>query len=361
MKNKEESQNIIRDPYWDNIRFFLILAVVIGHFVDYNTSKSELCKTTYLFIYIFHMPLFIFVSGFFSKNTLLEKKKVFKKAIYYFVLFIIYKLIIFILSFFFNKKIPTFLPFSESGIPWFFLASSIWLILFYFLKEVKPLPLFIVSILVGCLIGYDRTTQDFLCWSRVLVFLPFFAAGYYTSQSKIDNFINRKKKFRFIALFIFIISALLIYENIEYFYKYRGYFTARNPFYILINGQYGCLVRCITILISFYFILLILLIASRKKTLFSYIGSKTLQIYFWHYPLLYTMLKLKILDFFRSTLSDGLFYLFLVSISVIVTFILSLKIFGLPLKLLENRTSRFINLVYDKKNHKPPVKRVVCT
>ena len=127
------NQIIKREAYWDNVRFFLILAVVIGHFVDYNTAKSDLCKATYLFIYIFHMPTFIFISGFFSKNTLTDKNKIFKKAFYYFTLFIVYKLLIFILSFAFNKKLPIFLPFSESSIPWYLLASSIWLILFYFL------------------------------------------------------------------------------------------------------------------------------------------------------------------------------------------------------------------------------------
>lgn len=345
MKGKE-NQITNRNPYWDNIRFFLILTVVIGHFVDYNTSRSELCRVTYLFIYVFHMPLFIFISGFFSKNTLQEKNKVFKKAIYYFILFILYKFFILILSFIFNKRIPTFLPFSESGIPWFLLASSIWLILFYFLKDMKPVPLFIMSILVGCLIGYDKTTRDFLCWSRVLVFLPFFIVGYHVSQNKIDDFLEQKKKFYLLALIIFVVSAFLIYGNIEYLYKYRGYFTARNPFSNLINGQYGWLVRCITTSMSFYFIFLILLIIPKKKSVFSYIGSKTLQIYFWHYSVLYSIQKLKILDFFRITLNPIIFYFFLLLIAIFLTFILSLNLFGYPLKLLEIGISKIIDFLF---------------
>ena len=337
-----------REPYWDNARFFLILLVVIGHFVDYNTNKSELCKATYLFIYIFHMPAFIFISGFFSKKALEQKSKVFKKAIYYFVLFLAYKAFIFILSLLFNKRVPTFLPFSESGIPWFILASSIWLILFYFLKDIKLLPLLVLSILIGCFIGYDKTTQDFLSWSRVLVFLPFFAVGYYLTSDKINNFIEQKKNFRFLALVILIISAFLIYKNIGYFYKYRGYFTARNPFSILINGQYGCLVRLITITISFYFMYLFFLLIPYKTTFFSHIGAKTLQIYFWHYPVLYSMNKLKILDFFKATSEPTIFYFILIIFAVILTFILSLNIFGYPLKILEKNISKIIDSISRK-------------
>lgn len=340
------NQIIKREAYWDNVRFFLILLVVIGHFVDCNTNKSDLCKATYLFIYIFHMPLFIFISGFFSKNTMQEKKKVFKKAIYYFTLFLAYKFFIFVLSSFFNKKLPIFLPFSESGIPWFILASSIWLILFYYLKDIKLFPLFITSILVGSLIGYDKTTQDFLCWSRVLIFLPFFVIGYHLTQSKIDNFLEQKKHFRFFALAILIVSAFLIYKNIGYIYKYRGYFTARNPFNFLVNGQYGYLVRFITTAISFYFMYLFLLLIPKKKTFFSHIGAKTLQIYFWHYPVLYSMNKLKILDFFRTNSAPTFFYFILIVFAIILTFILSLNIFSYPLKLLERGVVKFIDLIY---------------
>lgn len=292
------------------------------------------------------MPLFIFISGFFSKNTMQEKKKVFKKAIYYFTLFLAYKFFIFVLSSFFNKKLPIFLPFSESGIPWFILASSIWLILFYYLKDIKLFPLFITSILVGSLIGYDKTTQDFLCWSRVLIFLPFFVIGYHLTQSKIDNFLEQKKHFRFFALAILIVSAFLIYKNIGYIYKYRGYFTARNPFNFLVNGQYGYLVRFITTAISFYFMYLFLLLIPKKKTFFSHIGAKTLQIYFWHYPVLYSMNKLKILDFFRTNSAPTFFYFILIVFAIILTFILSLNIFSYPLKLLERGVVKFIDLIY---------------
>ena len=57
---------------WDILKFGLILFVVLGHIADGYTGDSEVMRSLYLFIYVFHMPLFIFISGLFSKRTVDE-------------------------------------------------------------------------------------------------------------------------------------------------------------------------------------------------------------------------------------------------------------------------------------------------
>lgn len=48
----------------DNEKAILMFLVVLGHFL----APASGYKTEYQFIYIFHMPCFIFVSGYFSKK-----------------------------------------------------------------------------------------------------------------------------------------------------------------------------------------------------------------------------------------------------------------------------------------------------
>lgn len=56
-----------RDVYFDNLKFILILLVVIGHFMEpFNAERTT--QAVYQFIYSFHMPLFIFAAGYFSKS-----------------------------------------------------------------------------------------------------------------------------------------------------------------------------------------------------------------------------------------------------------------------------------------------------
>ena len=55
----------MRDLRWDNVRAVLILLVVFGHMLE--LCQGDLPKLVYQAIYIFHMPVFIFVTGYFAK------------------------------------------------------------------------------------------------------------------------------------------------------------------------------------------------------------------------------------------------------------------------------------------------------
>ena len=48
-----------RIALWDNLKFFLVTCVVIGHFADRFTDASNIYDSIFLFIYSFHIPLFI--------------------------------------------------------------------------------------------------------------------------------------------------------------------------------------------------------------------------------------------------------------------------------------------------------------
>lgn len=57
-----------RVHFFDNLKGILIFLVVFGHFALPVHSASDTLNALYGFIYIFHMPLFVFVSGFFAKS-----------------------------------------------------------------------------------------------------------------------------------------------------------------------------------------------------------------------------------------------------------------------------------------------------
>lgn len=56
-----------RDPFWDTLKAILIVLVVLGH------TGTALGEKWLSVIYAFHMPLFIFVSGYLSKRKPLNK------------------------------------------------------------------------------------------------------------------------------------------------------------------------------------------------------------------------------------------------------------------------------------------------
>ena len=68
---------------WDNLKCFLIVMVVIGHFVNQYAPISNTMKSLSLFIYSFHMPLFIFLSGLLQKRWSQRCKFQWDKPLYY--------------------------------------------------------------------------------------------------------------------------------------------------------------------------------------------------------------------------------------------------------------------------------------
>lgn len=57
-----------RDYFFDNARAILIFLVVLGHLLQPYTSEDKFLQALYLLIYSFHMPTFLFISGYFAKN-----------------------------------------------------------------------------------------------------------------------------------------------------------------------------------------------------------------------------------------------------------------------------------------------------
>lgn len=54
-----------RDPFFDNVKILLMLLVVLGHVLPISLGKLSLA--TYEWIFSSHMPLFVFISGYFTK------------------------------------------------------------------------------------------------------------------------------------------------------------------------------------------------------------------------------------------------------------------------------------------------------
>lgn len=69
-----------RDSWFDNIKGFLMICVVVGHFVGVYITRYPTFNFLYNFIYTFHMPAFAVVSGYFMKRRV-EQKDLDRKSV----------------------------------------------------------------------------------------------------------------------------------------------------------------------------------------------------------------------------------------------------------------------------------------
>ncbi|TDD90216.1 acyltransferase family protein [Actinomadura rubrisoli] len=163
-----------RDAYFDNAKFFTALLVVVGHvWAEFNDSNAV--HAAYMVLYGFHMPVFVFISGYFSRGFLRSTDKfrsIFPTLIVPYVIFIVlYRLqLVFVndVDFRLNEL------FRPHFLMWFLVAMVFWRLsapLWGHLRH--PFAVSMALALVG---GSWAFTAD-TTLSRTAGLLPFFVLG----------------------------------------------------------------------------------------------------------------------------------------------------------------------------------------
>lgn len=286
---------------YDNVKALLIFLVVVGHLTTDYVSVSHGIRWFTLWIYTFHMPAFIFVSGLMHKqylsneqarlglkgNTSLRWDK-----------FIGFLLCAYGLKFFlqiFRTAIgqhPNFYWLKEPGIPWYLIVMAEYEIILFLLRNLDRKKVLIGAFAVSAVIGYFPFIGDFLCLSRMVNFFPIFWLGYIMDTAKLTEFCE--KKWAKITSWLIIAASLLVcYLGPWKIYGMRKWFTGRRSYEFLstyfgdINAT-AWLIRlgvwAIALLLTFA---VIVVIPNRKMGYISTIGANTLNVYFWHRPICY--------------------------------------------------------------------------
>lgn len=327
-----------RDFLIDNSKGLLIFLVVFGHALEFIREDSVIARVIYIFIYQFHMPVFVFISGYLSKNIIKGRNEAVKKFLIPFLLFNIIWNSLQLISKFFSiapnvatEDVAVWSFFKPGWALWYILALFIWKILLPDLLKLKYL--FAISIFTGLTCGLFTEFNNYLSLSRIIAFTPFFIGGYYMSQDRLKSY---KKKSKFLSLFIIFaaiaISILFVKLNVP-----DKIFWADRPYALLkINMVTGIVCRLIIYIISFAFIFVFANLMTDKKTFLCKIGTNTLSVYLLHTYLLGLILVL-------CNLAPTPFTKISVCIvgSIIITFLLSRDIVA-------SKLNSFINYVTKK-------------
>lgn len=307
-----------RIALFDNLKAILILLVVMGHMIDLSAYKSDFIRFIYFFIYYFHMPLFIFIVGYFSKNTIKCREQVFDQ-------FFIPYVIIVILSF---LQIRFLLP-MEKGIPgfrilcppsslWFILALVIWKYLLHDLVKIRFILFF--SLIGGLLVGFSHEFNAILALGRIGAFTFFFLLGYYTKYEhierirKIPKIVSLASTFG-IAVVVYYLSCMkeIKLDNI----LCRSYYDDNS-------SMEGFFYRGIYYIIAIIMSIVCINLVSNKKSILTTIGQRTFTVYFFH------MFIIRFIESYGDNITifkenAGVYFLFVVLSSILIVGLLSLK------------------------------------
>lgn len=266
-----------RIALYDNIRAVLIILVVVGHFVDGLTAGSAAFRSLFLFIYTFHMPLFLFLSGLFQKDSG-ALSRAFGLVCVGFAVKITVSLVQLLIGW-----SAGFSLLSDAGISWFPFTLAVYTVAGQVLRRVDKRFLLALSLALGCFVGYDGTIGDYLYLSRTVVFYPFFVLGQMCSRDRLAR-ISRRPELRLGGLAVLVLWAGLCWFARERTYVLRGLFTGRNPFGTAFY-PWGAAWRALCYGISAATgAALICVTPSRRLPVLSAYGARTLQVYYWHLP-----------------------------------------------------------------------------
>lgn len=209
-----------RDERIDNVKGVLIILVVIGHFLLPVATTRFTTNSLYL-IYTFHMPCFIFVSGYLAKGVYREGRFRWDRLARLVWLYILFELGVHVtegmLAGYIGWRVDFF---HESGAPWYLLALIFWYLLipvFYYMKKWLSLAL---VLLVGLAGGYAGSLGDFLAADRVLAFAPFFYLGYFFTAENLRKLCSGKMRIAAVGAGA-AVAAVIFLGTYDYLEPYR--------------------------------------------------------------------------------------------------------------------------------------------
>lgn len=254
-----------RDPYFDNLKGILIYLVFAGHCLSLYKGDNPFCAFLFQLIYAFHMPLFLYVSGYFSKHVARGAQTAYEA--------LILPAIPFELAYFFLHwvtKADNFQPFLTPIFAYWYLfvLFGYRVLLPYLVKLRWILP---ISLLLALGVGFNSQIGEYMTLSRFFCLLPFFLLGYYTPEDIMDRMRHADRRLSLLLGLAGVVSLLAVWNG--------GLipldFTLAAP-YEQAAGLAGRLFQfALAVLLS----TAVIRFTPKAQSFLTHVGQRTLQIY----------------------------------------------------------------------------------
>ncbi|WP_181768924.1 acyltransferase family protein [Streptomyces albidus (ex Kaewkla and Franco 2022)] len=267
-----------RDPYFDNAKYLAIVLVALGHSWEPLRDGSRAAGALYIFVYTFHMPAFMVISGYFSRSFQGKphqlKRLVTGVAVPYVVFEVVYT---------FFKRWADDDPEQPISLldpwylTWFLGALFIWRLTTPLWKTVRwPVAL---SLAIAVLASVSPDIGDDMDLQRVLQFMPFFVIGLFLKPEHFD--LVRRRSARLLSIPVTLVSLVVAYWAVErmnavWFYHRDSAQEMGAPWWvgvIMTLALFGCSMVLTACFLAW---------VPRRKMWFTALGAGTLYGYLLH-------------------------------------------------------------------------------
>ena len=263
-----------RDAMMDNLKALLLFCVAFGHTLDVYKGAGGIELYFMKYIYLFHMPLFTFITGYFTKNLEKARNTAVEKCFIPYIIFqgvyvIMANMMIHLGLANFNSDVFNSSLIVPSSAFYYLLAVFFWKM---FAKDIMILkhPV-IMSVFLGLVISLTKINEFHIAYGAVFSLLPFFVIGVLCDGEIIKKIRKIPKVLACFVLIIGIFPAVYLpyaIHNVRMTYKATGF-----------NNVEGIIYRLIFYIIAIVMGAAIICLMSEKRMIFTRVGEASILVY----------------------------------------------------------------------------------
>lgn len=268
-----------RDPWFDNAKMALVLLVVVGHAWTL-LPKNGLNDHLYDFLYAWHVPAFVFVTGYLSRSFAYEPRRVWQLVRTVAVPYVVFECAIALFRIHVGGEHLEDL-FKDPHWPmWYLSALFFWRLLTPLFNRVNArssAAAIAIAVLVSLSAGLYAT--DTLDSARILGLLPFFVLGLTATKERLERL--RAPWVRNAALLVFLAIAVAstwtdTLAQTEWLY-YRSQYGELD-----VSDTRAVLTRAVLLVVGTLGAWSFLALVPRLNGWFTRMGAYTLVVYLFH-------------------------------------------------------------------------------
>lgn len=270
----------MRSAKMDNFRGILMILVVLGHLLELR--RGPVTDYFYLLIYSFHMPLFVWISGYFAKPA--DRGCVRTLLLPYLVFQLLYSAAA-IFLYHTEEELKLLEPY---WLMWFLMALFLWRLLLPLLKVERLRDqgkILAVVLALSLLTGWEKELRYVLSFQRMVALFPMFLLGYYCrgrSAQIIQWWRNGDRTERRLMVAVLVMTVLVTFAVL---WLLRDDVSRRWLYWKYPYGKRGGTVLNRATLLGFAVVCLCLFllgVPNRRLPLLTRIGRNTLPVYLLH-------------------------------------------------------------------------------
>jgi fucose 4-O-acetylase-like acetyltransferase len=270
-----------RDPYFDNAKFLAVVLVVVGHAWEPLRSAAvggRVLAAAQSFIYVFHLPVFIVMCGYFSRGFSRSRNRTRKLVAAIVVPYVVFSGTYVVYTELLAGRHMTWDPLEPYYLTWFLPALLAWRLSVPLWQQLR-FPVAVAAAVVIWLFAGFVTLPNMLDAVQVLSFLPFFVLGLLLSPQHFA--LLRRRGARITGAIVLVAGALAAY-GLETTVDPEWVHWRRSFTQLGVGAPSGVGFRILALVAAAVLTAAFLAVVPARRTWFSGLGAASMYAYLLH-------------------------------------------------------------------------------